>query len=408
MFTFIDNKTGVAFNGEQPYIFWFDNGQSTNLNYVRQICIFTSLRKLTVRCESPVFSILKMDQAIPSRTRTVMNGKKYLELEDLIVDNRDNYRWVSEGYSYRGNYVHMLYFLASSQNAGEFIDSFYIDDKEYSIGADFYNINELLQSNLENFGITLPESIQRAIYETNIHEESNDNVLLNRKYKELLMNYMDIVANKGSYASVINSLKWFEWGDLVRLEEVWEMKEGHKTWYRLEDINTTLSTYLDNMSKTTYIGVYFALHQLSEHNGEMIYRDTNGIYPWSQQNTLYSDQVMTNNDVSYTITGDTPILQTTRIPVDLGSIEGIEIYNEVIPEVENTIALWNNIDLCLKMTLLGSFYSTFFLPIHMDLLHSTIESTVFTNVQKILHASQPIRIDSVNLINTIDMTYEYK
>ena len=184
---------------------------------------------------------------------------------------------------------------------------------------------------------------------------------------------MDIVANKGSYASVINSLKWFEWGDLVRLEEVWEMKEGHKTWYRLEDINTTLSTYLDNMSKTTYIGVYFALHQLSEHNGEMIYRDTNGIYPWSQQNTLYSDQVMTNNDVSYTITGDTPILQTTRIPVDLGSIEGIEIYNEVIPEVENTIALWNNIDLCLKMTLLGSFYSTFFLPIHMDLLHSTID-----------------------------------
>ena len=222
------------------------------------------------------------------------------------------------------------------------------------------------------------------------------------------MNYMDIVANKGSYASVINSLKWFEWGDLVRLEEVWEMKEGHKTWYRLEDINTTLSTYLDNMSKTTYIGVYFALHQLSEHNGEMIYRDTNGVYPWSQQNTLYSDQVMTNNDVSYTITGDTPILQTTRIPVDLGTIEGIEIYNEVIPEVENTIALWNNIDLCLKMTLLGSFYSTFFLPIHMDLLHSTIESTVFTNVQKILHASQPIRIDSVNLINTIDMTYEYK
>ena len=78
MFTFIDNKTGVAFNGEQPYIFWFDNGQSTNLNYVRQICIFTSLRRLTVRCESPVFSILKMDQAIPSRTRTVMNGKKYL------------------------------------------------------------------------------------------------------------------------------------------------------------------------------------------------------------------------------------------------------------------------------------------------------------------------------------------
>lgn len=404
MFTFIDHKTGVAFNGEQPYVFWFEQGQSTNLNYVRQICIYTDSYKLSVTCDSPVFSILKMDQLIPAHERVVLAEKKYIDLSELKTN-----QWVSTGYKYRDCYVHMLYILANSNDAGEYIDVLRIDAdgeyKEYSIGADFYNMNEILQANLENRGIELPESIQKAIYEKNLHEEANDNILLNRKYKELLMNYMSIVANKGSYQSLVNSLKWFEWGDLVEIKEYWKRIEPHKTWLLMEDL---MSDTIRDASKTTYIGLYYALQELNTDQGDVIYNDTYNPSIQRRSSLTFSDSDVVNSDDRYNIVGGADMLQTFRLPTsysryDYSPDSTTKIYNEVTPELKNTIGLWNNLDLCLKMTLLGNFYSTFFMPIHVELLHSTIESLVFTNVLKILSASQVSNTNLINLIGSVEL-----
>ena len=116
----------------------------------------------------------------------------------------------------------MFYILGRSEDPGEYVGNFWINDVEYRISADFYVENEILKENLRNFESKLPESIQKAIYENNVHEELNDNILINRKNKELLMNYMSIMGNKGSYDSILNSINWFEWGDLLRLEEFWK------------------------------------------------------------------------------------------------------------------------------------------------------------------------------------------
>ena len=43
--------------------------------------------------------------------------------------------------------------------------------------------------------------------------------LLEKKFKELLVNYWDVIANKGSYKSLINSIKWFEYGDILKLRD---------------------------------------------------------------------------------------------------------------------------------------------------------------------------------------------
>lgn len=360
MIEFVNLKDGRVFNGDKPYVFWFENGQSVNLNYVRKICFISTSKVVQARVESDTFALLNMGQNIPEiynpeEHGEIINEKLYMDLDFL----KTNF-FTSTGTQYNNFYVHMIYILASSQEAGEIHDSLYITDgdgdHEYEIAADFYGDNEVLKTNLSNFDVHIPESIQKAIYDVDVHEESNDNITLNRKYKELLMNYWDIIANKGSYNSLQNSLAWFEWGDLVRIEEFWKRHHEGMEEYFLTDLNHELDyefiTEFLNNTKTTYIGLYMALDRISKLNGQVQF-DTEGN-----------------------------------------------------PVLEQTITKWQLLDLCLKMTLLGNFYSTYFTPIHIDTIHSTLEHWVFSYTMKVLHTEGIDHYTTVNNIRTFDMVYD--
>lgn len=360
MIEFVDIKDGRVFNGDKPYVFWFENGQSVNLNYVRKICFISTSRIVHARVESDTFALLNMGQNIPDVYNPddqgeIINEKLYMNLDYLKTDN-----FTSNGFPYNNFYVHMIYIIASSREAGEIHDSLYLTDAdgehEYEIAADFYGDNEVLKTNLANFDVHIPESIQKAIYDVDVHEESNDNITLNRKYKELLMNYWDIVANKGSYNSLQNSLAWFEWGDLVRIEEFWKRHHEGMEEYFLTNLNHELNyefiTEFLNNSKTTYIGLYMALDRVHMENGQIQYDD------------------------------------------------------ESNPVLEKTITKWQLIDLCLKMTLLGNFYSTYFTPIHIDTIHSTLEHWVFSYAMKVLHGEGIDNYTTISNIHSFDMVYD--
>lgn len=360
MIEFVNIKDGRVFNGDKPYVFWFEGGQSVNLNYVRKICFISGSPIVQARVESDTFDLLNMDQNIPNVYNTeghgeVINGKLYMDLTNLKTDI-----FTSNGTRYQDIYVHMIYVLASSKEAGEIHDTLYLIDEdgthEYEIAADFYGDNEVLKTNLTNFDVHIPESIQKAIYDVDVHEESNDHITINRKYKELLMNYWDIIANKGSYNSLQNSLAWFEWGDLVRIEEFWRRHHEGMEEYFLTDLNHELDyefikEFLNN-TKTTYIGLYMALDRVAEQNG------------------------------------------------------AVQFDSEGNPVLTRTVTKWQLIDLCLKMTLLGNFYSTYFTPIHIDTIHSTLERWVFSYTMKVLHAEGVDRYISLNGVRTFDMIYD--
>lgn len=484
MIEFIDLKNGRIFNGNSPYVFWFENGQSVNLNYIRKICFISNKNKVRVRIDSDVFALLKLDQDIPIfidpefGKGEVINEKNYIDL-NLLKTNI----YTSVGYSYNNFYVHMIYIMGCSQEAGEIHDYFTITENidgelteyKFEIAADFYIDNELLKNQLENFDISIPESIQKAIYDVDVHEESNDNITLNRKYKELLMNYWDIVANKGSYNSLQNSLAWFEWGDLVRIEEVWARHYENMKDYFLTDLNCKLDEefikqFLNN-SKTTYIGLYMALsHLIYTKDGQLEYEIDNGrvlgfdppFYYQSELEQMSSQNESTQDNISTTpytngrkvrVDGDLPIgnyvyvryvpteeywdndpakpkykmVEVTNYDEDghlllitesnkdmlteIGfsyTIEPIHIYQEINPRLELFHTKWQMLDLCLKMTLLGNFYSTYFMPIHMDLLHSTLEYWVFTNTIKVLHTNYNHQYAIVDMVRTFDMEYDKK
>ena len=483
MIEFVDLKDGRIFNGNSPYVFWFENGQSVNLNYIRKICFISNKSKVRVRIDSDVFALLCLDQDIPIfidpefGKGEVINEKNYIDLS-LLKTNV----YTSVGYSYNNFYVHMIYIMCNSQSAGEIHDYFTITENidglqneyKFEIAADFYIDNELLKNQLENFDISIPESIQKAIYDVDVHEESNDNITLNRKYKELLMNYWDIVANKGSYNSLQNSLAWFEWGDLVRIEEVWARHYENMKDYFLTDLNCKLDEefikqFLNN-SKTTYIGLYMALsHLIYTKDGQLEYEIDNGrvlgkdapfYYP-SQLEQMKDENESTENNSSLTPYSEGGVMPTDTYGLPIGnyvyvryvptgeyweegkpkyimeevkdydadghlilvtqenigeltdvgftySIAPRYIYQEINPRLELFHTKWQMLDLCLKMTLLGNFYSTYFMPIHMDLLHSTLEYWVFTNTIKVLHTNYNHQYAIVNMVRTFDMEYDKK
>lgn len=524
--TFIDIQASRPYNGDPPYIFRFEEGQSVGLNYIKKICMVSDSPTATIRTESGqnIFRILRMTQDIPNTVETIkMNLKVYADLENLIAPNN---KWgygedpdepLCGGFQYnltyditQGDppgtpaswvYIYMFYILGRSEDPGEYTGSFWINDNEYRISADFYVENEILKENLRNFESKLPESIQKAIYENNVHEELNDNILINRKNKELLMNYMSIMGNKGSYDSILNSINWFEWGDLLRLEEFWKryINDDLDYDYFATELNHQLTPedvhQLTNHVKSTFLGIYCALNRLQIVDGKMAYQDSFGrtniqsMSSWQDRDAshMYAPEDMYHLYVE----GDHPVEPAIIVPInslpdeewddlspaDLnpvgnhigvpaeigteevisesmfaqyhpgtmtpgsnvpgnwarvenpdGTIDWIEItegntgsipasatfwnidfnyiYNEQMPNVLRRFAMWSSQDLSLKMTVLGNFFSSFFMPIHLDLIHSCIEYWAYAYALKMIYTQSTDQKGYIIGPESFDMVWE--
>mgnify|MGYP004618829337 CR=1 FL=1 len=394
MIRFIDLSTGNVFDGSQPYVFWFEKEQSTNLLYIRKICILSN--KSSIECtieDNSVFQLIDVNKIADIKDITV-HYKSYKDIQEMISIN-----YTSQGTPYKDFYIHMLYVLGHSASAGEYQCEVVVDDTMISVGADFYNENETLGINVSNMGLDIPKDVQRAIYESNLREDSVDNILLNRKFKELLIQYMDIIANKGSYSSLLNSLSWFEYGDLVKIYDYWKHGEVDRELMYREDlkqiVDNRIKDMLSTFQKTTYIGLYYGLQSIKkDRDGNIIYRDKNYFVkgdedsdwlPAHTQLNLSKDkdyilQIGEGNiDVEEGKSDDTNDL-AKFIPL---KAENDDTIPEPLPELIPTTSLWSTVDLSLKMALLGNFFSTYFMPIHLDLLHSTIENIVYNDTIKI-------------------------
>ena len=349
MLQFINIANGTVYSGVKPYTHWFDEGQSVNINYTKEI-VFTSdeqTTNITIE-DNPYFKLMQFNTT-PSTEN--INDFDYYNIQNFLSTNLS-----LEGIQYGNVYLYRFFVYAFSSDTGEYKVDINISDETIEVGADFYPENELLTNDLENLGIEIPMQIQKAIYESNVHEEAMDNILMNRKWKELLLEYWNIVACKGSYRSLVNSMKFFEYGDLVKIMEFWKV-HYNKDIYISNDIEQILNDrfreQLSVLSKTTYIGLYLAL--------EKIKRNEDGTY--LSERDLFNANALTQ---------DNPVL-------------------------EKVSTLWNAVDLSLKMTLVGNFFSTYFMPLHLDLIHSTIENIVFTNTIKMFSTGWMYRRDYVDL-----------
>lgn len=360
MIKFIDLEKGIAYDGSSPYVHYIDNGLSTNVYYTKTfVLISNNAIDKTISVKSD--SIYRLIQADGEHGYNV-------DLKDLLVTSTTT----SYQTTYNGYYIYKFIVAVCSDIEGEVHDTITISDStetiEMNIAGDFYGEDETAVINLQNKGIEIPKQIQRAFYESDVHDIAQDNILLNRKYKELLIEYWNIIANKGSYNSLINSKNFFEYGELLRIEEYYKSidNDGLKRLFArnlelelFDDIYTTV----DISSKTTYIGLFCAINEMLKENGMIQYNDTYG----------------------------TNVTLDKSFPL-----------NEPVPELVNASLKHTIDDMALKMVLVGNYFSTFFMPMHLDLIHSTIESLVYTTTLKIQRGITLERSDYFNNIEDFD------
>lgn len=332
---------------EKNYRFYFDDNQSINIIYQKRLFFISDKERVSIEIlDTPpvknnvffLFDYITAPAKLESikKTRVESTGKR-------IGDNK---------------FLHYVNIGSCSESEGEFIENIKIDNEIFEIAADFHGQDESLEILLHNQGVTLPKDIIRSLYDTNIHEKYIDWVVLNRKYKELLLNIMDIVYKKGSYKSLVSSLGWFEYGDMIKLNEYWSDSSLHTLHQK--DISTIYTPMIEEMMKmymkTTFISLEYMLDEydfeyITDNNGEVIDK---------------------------------------RFKYDK---DGIDLTVPILKDINAIQRKWSINDIALKMTLLGNYFSTYFMPVHMDLLFSSIENLVFTTPAKCKTAYSNVRVE---------------
>lgn len=345
MMKFLNLNTGCTFDAlwtstqSKGYIFWFPNEQSTNITYTMPLCIVSDNNAdLKVSIESnDVFSFITHNSEC-TVDGYVFNEPNYINELTLKPEKIDD-----------NHYIYSFNVACCGSMAGEYICKINIGDEgQYiRVGADLYDEYEPAYINLSNMGVELPDMIQKAIYDTNVHEDLKDNIIVNRKLKELLSNYWDIIANKGSYKSLQNSLKWFEWGDKLNIREIWKRDDAGRVVFSdknlMSSIEDNIKNSFHNFIRTSYISLYCCLYN---------------------EKSTYDD--------------------------------------ELNPNITNTIFKWTKQDMQLKLSLLAQFFGQYFLPIHLSILHATVEDIVFTNTIKTIHANVIKRNDFFGDFNYVE------
>ena len=335
---FLNLNTGYSFdalwneNQERGYIFWFPKEQSIGLTYTMPIAFITDTNNpITLTIENnDIFSFI------------TLNNESVINIDGYSFDGKPEYlkSFITTPQEVNNKYVHVFNIACKSDDANEYICKINIGEEGYiRVGADFYGENEASYINLANMGVELPLTIQKAIYDSNVHEDITDNILINRKFKELLSNYWNIIANKGSYKSLLNSFEWFEWENNLNIKEIYKHTEADKTLFNDKDMVTSIENMIEeefnNFVKTSYISLYCSL-----------------------QNELPSYD------------------------------------NEYNPELSKAVFKWSINDIKLKIALFAKFLGIYFLPIHISILHATAEDKVFTNTIKTIHGSNIKRNDN--------------
>lgn len=359
MIRFVDVNTGNVYNGNAPYIHWFEGKQSVGLNYDKRFIILSDKQNVDIQLNSDVFYLVDPSKLL-DENKVSKYDKEYYNLKNLKTNTLH-----STGIPDNSYFIHSFNIIAQGNYVGEITDDLYIDNEHFILGVDFYDENESLSINLANFGAEISNEVQRAIYEKNIDEQKVDYVLMNRKFKELLNEYINILGNKGSYKSLVNALKWFEYGELTNVYEFWKRPEPNKNYLTIKDLssiaNTRTMELLTSNLKTTFIGIGCALNKIKIVDNEIVYEDK------------YTE-----------------------------NLDGNQLLNEPNPVLEDNVLLWSKEDMSLKMSLLGNFFATYFMPIHLDLLFSTIEKTIYTDTIKLVSFPKLSRFDYIDNLSQIN------
>lgn len=331
--TFFNPKTGETFDGSYPFVHWTEP-LSTGVIRYKSLYFLADKASVRVTMDVPENWVFALYNPKAFSKLTEIDGFRFGDLN--VVTGNDI---TLSGQKMEGQYTYQLIIVCKSEVEGEFIEDFFIDGNAYKIGAQFWGENETVRINLLNQGTELPNIIYKAICGADIHEDGTDWVLFNRKLKELLVNHMEIMDNKGSYKSLFNALQWFEYANLVELREIWKFQTPIGTKYIDSEVaavaNESTKKLTFSAAKTTYFGLRQPSAVPTGKVGDPAFIDT-----------LYGKD---------------------------------EDDNEVVAEGQ-LFTEWERQEMVVKMMMLGYFFERYFMPVHSELAYSAVEDQCVNNL----------------------------
>lgn len=228
------NEYPVGYEFETlPYIFWLNGQYTRNLsidNYymlpIRPLIENSrngDIKAVSIKCNSSIFKLIASKRIQEQESLTIEltensdDFKSELVLDDILQVKDDEFTMLP------------FYVIGNSPEEGTFsttiLISIYYDNNvqvhcPITVGGVWVDEIEQLQINASNMGVNLPKDIIRAVYQASLVNDKLDTTLYNDKVKEYLINYMTIKGECGSTNSVLNSLKWFGYGDKITIDKL--------------------------------------------------------------------------------------------------------------------------------------------------------------------------------------------
>lgn len=142
---------------------------------------------------------------------------------------------------------------------------------------------------LENFGQSLDSNDSIVFRDTDVNEDLSDNVILNEKRKELILEYTNIIPFIGSYKGLVNALKYYGYSDL-RIKEWW-LNPTTQQYYHYEIDKDTYKTNIprskiNDKKRTGKFSLFYDIFKLTGEVDEYGVPEIEPTFPFTQDEVL--------------------------------------------------------------------------------------------------------------------------
>ena len=236
-----------------------------------------------------------------------------------------------------------------------------------TIGGNFIDKYETLYIHGRNMGVDLPEDILRAVNGVSFFNDNFDEEKYNIKLKEYMLNYMGIKGERGNYNSIIQSIKWFGYNNIINIYKLIKTDNEFKTQF----IRDYFDIYIDILDSykyfvtSQYISISVPLNvETGEHYEQHISKDNK---LWGEGLPILDDLVNKN------------ILKTTD------ELLPTQQYNYV-----DTYFGYSLTELGLKIAAMKYYLDKYFLPIFIKIKSCAMEYKVYQNDIKFISKARTL------------------
>jgi len=210
-FTLIDNIINISAPINFNFKNYFEIGQLIKLEFIDQ-----NEYKQLIQENINIYKI-----------SDISRNKIYIDTEYTYENETGDYVYSDSGFTYFNTTGNTYYYKIEVQ------------PKEI-LSCVLYGQTEIedirFKVNLNNLGVQLEDDIYEILYQSDIEDKAIDYILLNKKRKEMLLNYREIYDYVGSYKALINAINFFGYNDLYLYEYYRNINKSSALYGKLHKI----------------------------------------------------------------------------------------------------------------------------------------------------------------------------